>query len=110
MSRAEVLATLREQEMGNPHRRCDPSFLVRLRCPQPGRAASDVDLVAAFDQHRRLSLLDIIHIQAKSPSSSAPPSISWKKEHSSPASRPPLIATWAWTSLPPPRMNKPFTP
>jgi predicted nucleotidyltransferase len=63
MSRAEVLTTLRVHE-----REIRASGVTRLSVfgstarDQQG-PASDVDLLAAFDPNRRLSLLDIIRIQ-----------------------------------------------
>jgi predicted nucleotidyltransferase len=63
MSRAEVLTTLRVHE-----REIRASGVTRLSvfgstARDQQEPASDVDLLAAFDPNRRLSLLDIIHIQ-----------------------------------------------
>ena len=63
MSRTEILATLRSHE---PEIRA--AGVTRLSLfgstarNDPG-PASDIDLLAAFDERQRLSLLDVIHIQ-----------------------------------------------
>ncbi len=63
MSRADVLAILRSHE-----RKLRAAGVTRLSVfgsvarDTPG-LASDIDLLAAFDQERPISLLDIIHIQ-----------------------------------------------
>lgn len=63
MGRDQVIATLRAHE---PELRA--AGIVRLSlfgsmARGQQRSASDVDLLAAFDNSRKLSLLDVIHIQ-----------------------------------------------
>jgi predicted nucleotidyltransferase len=63
MSRAEILATLRSHE---PEIRAAGvirlSLLGSIARDDAGQV-SDVDLLAAFDEGQRLSLLDVIHIR-----------------------------------------------
>ncbi len=63
MSRAEVLAILRKHEQEIRTAGVTRLSLFGSAARNEAAPASDVDLLAAFDQDRRLSLLDIIHIQ-----------------------------------------------
>src|SRR5260370_13366188 len=63
MSRSEVLATLRSHE-----REIRAAGVIRLSlfgsiARDNAGPVSDVDLLAAFDEAQRLSLLDVIHLQ-----------------------------------------------
>ncbi len=63
MSRAEVLAALRTHEQELRTAGVTRLSLFGSAARNEAAPASDVDLLAAFDKDRRLSLLDIIHIQ-----------------------------------------------
>ena len=63
MSRAEVLATLKAHEREIRAAGVTRLSLFGSTARDDRGLASDVDLLAAFDQDQRLSLLDIIHIQ-----------------------------------------------
>jgi uncharacterized protein len=63
MSRAEVLATLKAHE-----REIRAAGVIRLSlfgstARNHAGPASDIDLLAAFDERQPISLLDIVHIQ-----------------------------------------------
>ena len=63
MSRAEVLATLRTHEQEIRTAGVTRLSLFGSAARNEASSSSDVDLLAVFDQHRQLSLLDILHIQ-----------------------------------------------
>ena len=63
MSRAEVLAILRHHERELRNKGIIRLSLFGSVARDDAGSVSDVDLLAAFDQQRRISLLDIIHIQ-----------------------------------------------
>ncbi len=63
MSRAEVLAILRHHERELRTKGITRLSLFGSVARDDAGSVSDVDLLAAFDQQRRLSLIDIIHIQ-----------------------------------------------
>jgi predicted nucleotidyltransferase len=92
MSRTEVLAALKAHEKEIRAAGVTRLSLFGSTARDGTGPASDIDLLAAFDQNRRLSLLDIIHIQNRIARFWAPQWISWRKELSNPASRPPSNA------------------
>jgi uncharacterized protein len=63
MSRAEVLAVLRSHEQKIRAAGVTRLSLFGSAARNQAASSSDIDPLAAFDQDRRLSLLDIIHIQ-----------------------------------------------
>jgi predicted nucleotidyltransferase len=63
MSRSEVLATLKAHEAEIRAAGVTRLSLFGSAARDGSGPASDIDLLAAFDQNRRLSLLDVIHIQ-----------------------------------------------
>lgn len=63
MSRAEVLATLRSHEREIRAAGVTRLSLFGSTARNDAGPASDIDLLAAFDENQRLSLLDVIHIQ-----------------------------------------------
>jgi hypothetical protein len=63
MSRAEVLAALRTHEHELRTAGVTRLSLFGSAARNEAAPASDIDLLAAFDNNRQLSLLDIIHIQ-----------------------------------------------
>jgi uncharacterized protein len=63
MSRSEVLSALKAHEPEIRAAGVTRLSLFGSTARDGTGPASDIDLLAAFDQNRRLSLLDIIHIQ-----------------------------------------------
>jgi uncharacterized protein len=63
MSRVEVLATLKAHEREIRNAGVTRLFLFGSTARSDAGPTSDIDLLAAFDESRSISLLDIIHIQ-----------------------------------------------
>lgn len=63
MSRDEVLATLRSNEQQIRATGVTRLSVFGSTARNDAGPASDIDLLAAFDENQRLSLLDVIHIQ-----------------------------------------------
>jgi predicted nucleotidyltransferase len=63
MSRDEVLATLRSNEQQIRAAGVTRLSVFGSSARNDAGPASDIDLLAAFDENQRLSLLDVIHIQ-----------------------------------------------
>jgi predicted nucleotidyltransferase len=63
MSRAEILATLRSHELEIRAAGVTRLSLFGSAARNDAGPASDIDLLAAFDERQTLSLLDVIHIQ-----------------------------------------------
>jgi predicted nucleotidyltransferase len=63
MNREQVIATLREHEPELKAAGVMHLSLFGSTVRREGRPDSDIDLLAAFDETRRVSLLDVIHVE-----------------------------------------------
>jgi predicted nucleotidyltransferase len=87
MDRDNILAKLRAHEQELKHAGIVRLSLFGSAARGDARPDSDVDLLAAFEARRRISLLDVVHIQMRLPICSVARSTWLKKGRSSRVSR-----------------------